>query len=587
MLFAAAAAMTSAVEGAQAPPDQKRVLVIYSTRRDSLISEAAERILTQQLHEAFGAELDYYAEYIDPARFPDADFTGFGSFMRRRYPDLQVDVVVAVEDAAIAFVTRFREALFAGTPIVSFTRDAGATPFPNSTGVIEPIDFARTIELVTALQPDVTQIVVISGSSARDRAYENNARSQFERFTPRLTFTYLSGLPLPELERRLANLPPTAVVYPLLVSQTSDGNFRPQEINARIPQLANRPTYGWHERHLGDGYVGGSLLQLAPGLTLLSERAVRVLRGEAASDVPIARPQLQVNRVDGRQLSRWGISEARVPAGFVIDFQERTLWQRYRNYVIAVGAIVLAQSALIAGLSVQARRRRRAEHELRGSQEELVRSYERVRDVGARLLIAQEAERSRIARELHDDIGQRMALLQFELGESGANPDTLTRLHELAHSVHELSHRLHPASLKLMGLVGALGALQQEYLRSGLGVEFVHNDIPRDLSPELTLSLFRVVQEALQNAAKYSGASEVTVELRHEEGRLLLTIADDGVGFDVANLWGKGLGLISIRERVEASGGTVVVESHPNRGTRFAIDVPVSIDATGGVEEPH
>ena len=70
MLFAAAAAMTSAVEGAQAPPDQKRVLVIYSTRRDSLISEAAERILTQQLDEVFGIKLDYYAEYIDPARFP-------------------------------------------------------------------------------------------------------------------------------------------------------------------------------------------------------------------------------------------------------------------------------------------------------------------------------------------------------------------------------------------------------------------------------------------------------------------------------------------------------------------------------------
>jgi len=565
---------TSFADAAQAAPEQKRALVIYSTRRDSLIAEAAERILGQHLHAAFGIQLDYYTEYIDPERFPDADDGSFGSLIRARYPGLRPNVVIVVEDAALRFVTRNRQELFPEAPIVFFTRNAGASRLPNSTGVIEPIDFGRTLALVTALQPEVKEIVVVSGASARDRAYEAAAREQFQAFAASLQFTYLSGLPLPELESRLGRLPPTSVVYPLLVSQTAGGNFRPREINTRVPQIANRPTYGWHERHHGEGYVGGSQLQLEPGLTLLAERAVRVLGGEAASDIEVARPKRQIDRVDARQLHRWGIRESRVPAGFQIGFREPTVWQRYRAYVIGASAIFLAQSALIAGLLIQARRRRQAERELRGSQQELTRSYERIRDIGGRLLTAQEAERARIARELHDDISQQIAMLGWAIGKPG-RPDAAARLSRLAHSVRELSHQLHPANLQLMGLVGSLRALQQEHVGNGLRVHFSPNDVPENLSPELTLCLFRVAQETLQNAVKHSRASEVSLELSGSNHCLLLTVTDNGRGFDVETAWGKGLGLISIRERVEAAGGTVAVESDINRGTRFVVQVPV------------
>src|SRR5262245_14385938 len=162
----------------------------------------------QHFDAALGVRLDYYAEYIDPARFPDPNFSEFSEFIRARYPDLKPHLVIAIEDAAVAFVQKYREQLFAGTPIVWFTRETGATRLPNSTGIIEPIDFARTIELVTALQPDVTQVFVVSGASARDLAYQEAAREQFKPFASRLTFTYLTGLTLPELERRLGELPP-------------------------------------------------------------------------------------------------------------------------------------------------------------------------------------------------------------------------------------------------------------------------------------------------------------------------------------------------------------------------------------------
>ncbi len=247
-------------------------------------------------------------------------------------------------------------------------------------------------------------------------------------------------------------------------------------------------------------------------------------------------------------------------------------------YVLVAGVIVAAQAVMIAAMLVQRRRRRKAERELLQSEAQLRTSYERVRDVGGRLLTAQEAERSRIARELHDDISHQLALLEIELRLSGRDEEARVRINGIARSVHELSHRLHPAKLQLLGLIPSLRSLQKEVLRSGLVVEFTERDIPAALSPSITLCIYRIVQEALQNAAKHSEAATVSVDLRHEHGELILTIVDDGIGFDVESAWGKGLGLISILERVEANGGSLDIRSKPGGGTRFRVRVPARRD---------
>jgi signal transduction histidine kinase len=311
-----------------------------------------------------------------------------------------------------------------------------------------------------------------------------------------------------------------------------------------------------------------------------------VLRGELADSIPTSSPDLNVTQVDWRQLRRWGISEARVPAGTLIRFREPSAWDRYTFYILIALAVVLAQTALIAGLLVQRTRRRQAEGQVRGSQTELRTSYERIRDLGSRLLNAQETERSRIARELHDDISQQMALLEIDLellggavqGDAeGLAGEVLNRAQSIAKSVHDLSHRLHPAKLRLIGLVAALHGLQRELSQSHIAITFTHDNVPSTLPPELTLCLFRIVQEALQNAIKYSGAHQVSVHLSCSSDGLALTIVDDGVGFDVTAAWGKGLGLISIDERLEAIGGTFEIRSKPGAGTRLEVTVPFRV----------
>ena len=142
-------------------------------------------------------------------------------------------------------------------------------------------------------------------------------------------------------------------------------------------------------------------------------------------------------------------------------------------YIIGAVALLLAQTALIGGLLVQRSRRQRAEERLVASQAKLRASYDQISDLGGRLLQAQEDERARVARELHDDLGQQIALVvadlqrAADLGERFARA-VLSRAHNLAKSVHDLSHRLHPAKLRLLGLPAALKSLQHELARPGV-----------------------------------------------------------------------------------------------------------------------
>lgn len=214
-------------------------------------------------------------------------------------------------------------------------------------------------------------------------------------------------------------------------------------------------------------------------------------------------------------------------------------------------------------------------------------SHARAGDLASRLLNAQEQERSRIARELHDDISQQVAVLRIQLGRLGRAvqgdaavivAEAAKRTEDIAARVHGLSHRLHPARLRLMGLVEGLDGLRSELSTPGAAITLAHENVPPTLPPDLTLCLFRIVQEALHNALEHGQARHVSVDLRGVPGGLALTVGDDGVGFDVAAVWGRGLGLISGRERVEAIGGTFEIHSRPGAGSRLEVRVPVSSD---------
>jgi signal transduction histidine kinase len=583
MVFAGAAGQVAA----QPVSDrQKQVLVLYATRRDAQIVAVGDRELPRMLESGLTEGLDYYSEFIDQARFPRHDYPdAFHDFLAVKYKDRRFDLVVAMGDVPLAFVDRNRDGFFKDVPVVFFTSRPPSRRLANATGVTAELNLADTLTLAMQLQPDTRHVFVINGIEVTNRAYEVAAREQLRPFESRVSITYLVGLPTRTLEARLASLPRHSIVYYLVVDRDgANESFHPLEYLDRIAAVANAPVYSWVDSAMDHGIVGGSLKDQVAQTRAVGELALRVLQGEKADSITRPTRDLNVRQVDWRELRRWGISDSRVPTGTVVRFREPSAWQRYKIYIVGALAIVLAQTVLIAGLLVQRTRRRQAESRARRSQAELRTSYERIHDLGGRLLHAQEAERARIARELHDDISQQMALLTIDLELLGrANSaaadnlavEALTRARGVARSVHNLSHRLHPSKLRLIGLVAALQALQRELSHSAIPVRFTHANVPPVLPPDVTLCVFRTVQEALQNAMKYSHAHDVSVHLTGDVDRLVLTVVDDGVGFDVATAWGKGLGLVSMSERLEAIGGTIDIRSRHNAGTQLEIVVPL------------
>jgi two-component system sensor histidine kinase UhpB len=206
-----------------------------------------------------------------------------------------------------------------------------------------------------------------------------------------------------------------------------------------------------------------------------------------------------------------------------------------------------------------------------------------------RLLQAQETERRRIARELHDDLNQRLALLAVELDLLGQkSPESSTQLKgrmkqlsdqvkQLSSAVHGLSHQLHPAKLEQLGLVAAVRALCTELAHShGLPIAFAHHAVPEAICAETALCLYRIVQEALRNVIKHSDARHAAVELRGSADAICLRVADDGVGFDPRLVGGKGeLGLVSMRERLRLVNGEIAIALQPAGGTQINVRVPL------------
>ena len=209
-----------------------------------------------------------------------------------------------------------------------------------------------------------------------------------------------------------------------------------------------------------------------------------------------------------------------------------------------------------------------------------------------KLIEAQETERARIARDLHDDIGQRLALLSVTLeGMKTVAPDSKNEIDncvdelrkqilDISASVHALSHELHSSQLRHLGVVNAIRSFCMELSeQQKVAIDFVCKNAPATVPPDVSLCLFRVLQEALHNAVKHSGVSHFEVEFCGTSEGVRLTVRDSGIGFDPeAAMKGGGLGLTSMRERLKLVDGELSIESQPTLGTVIHACVPLNLD---------
>jgi signal transduction histidine kinase len=272
---------------------------------------------------------------------------------------------------------------------------------------------------------------------------------------------------------------------------------------------------------------------------------------------------------------RWETNKGQ-PAGTELFYQQMGFWERNRpSILVALGAFI-ALSLLLGRLMVETGKRRVAESALK--------------DVSRYLIGTAEQERRRIARELHDDVNQKMALLSIELDRlqsdiAFSHPALRERLSHLlrdanaiSSDISRVSHELHSSALEFLGLVPALRRLCRDFSEHhDTHVAFKAAEATGVISPELSLCLFRIAQECLTNVARHSGARSVDVQLmRQGIHGLQLTVIDDGRGFDASKVDEKGgLGIISMRERLRLVGGHLTLRTAPSEGTYVAAWAPV------------
>jgi two-component system CheB/CheR fusion protein len=287
------------------------------------------------------------------------------------------------------------------------------------------------------------------------------------------------------------------------------------------------------------------------------------------------------------------------PAGSMIEFEhESTVGPERKTLLIKAQAVSTDGSRVLLLMIEDISLRREAEKlvnkekkalegEIEIAERKLTRTQEELHGLTAHLLTAQEEERQWLARELHDDISQRLSMLQFRLHESegkawsDGDTDRLRSLQEQVDSlntdVRQISHRLHPSILKDLGLPAALKAMVTEFGdRENMPSSFTTQDLPESWPPTVATAVYRIAQEALRNVSKHAGKTHVKVVLSGTDSKLQLRVMDFGIGFDQeGDGFSHGLGFVSMQERARLVGGTLEVQSSLGGGTTVAVDVPL------------
>jgi signal transduction histidine kinase len=562
-----------------APSNHKHVLVLQSYGRDFSPYADVVTSFEIELSRLSPLPVEFFEASLESARFSGTTIeTPLVDYLNSLFAEESVDLLVAVGAPASEFCLRERERLFPATPLLVAGVDqrwvSHLQEVENAAAVPVTLDPAAAIDNILRLLPGTREVMVVLGSTSLSKKWRGETEREFARFVDRVRFTWTDEWSLDEIEKRVSHLPPHSAIFfgELFVDAAGIPHPR-QSALTRLRAAANAPIFGLFDVDLGRGIVGGPLLSLSESGKQAADVAAKILKDPANSRIDAPPVTMSLLEYDYRELERWEIPESRLPSGSIVSFRPPSTWSLYSRPILLGVGVVGLQTALIAGLLLQRSRRRVAEDETRA--------------LARRLLTAHEDERRRLARDLHDDLSQRLARLAIDASVVERGPastgkqqsaarsirDDLVRLSE---DVHALSYQLHPSVLDDLGLKEALAVECDRFSRrESIRAQVTSFDAPTELRPDVSLCLFRIAQEALRNVAKHSRARDVDIQVSASNGTMRMTLSDDGVGFDPARRIQRSLGHASMRERASLVRGRLDVESAPGRGTTVTVSVPL------------
>lgn len=607
------AAGSAAAEGPAAGPDgrPRRVLSIHAFEPGVPV----DAIFTAGLRAGLplGTDLALYSEHLDRLRFPEPAYeVGFGAWLRTKYAAEPPDAIVAVGADALDFLADPRTAPFPGVPVVfgMVPEDAArARPLPPTfTGVPEHFAIRETLALARALFPDTRRVALVGGASAQDRTLNELLRREVSGAAPALEVVELFGLPMETLQERLRALPGGTVV--VVAAFFRDGAGRPWTGPQSIPAIASAspaPLFTFYAHLLGLGTTGGVQTDFGESGRAVARSLLRVLAGEPPGAIPVRPSGPGAAVLDGRVLDRFGVPDARLPAGVEIRFREPPPWVRYLWAIGLAGGALLVQSALIALLLLERRRRWWAEAMARENLAVVAR-MSRVSALGELV--------GSLAHEINSPLGavlnnaeaaQRyLAAGTGELGEVRSCLDDIVRDVERASEVLRrirgaLRHESWtPVALDAGALIrDALRLVQAELRDRGATVDVrVAPGLPAVTGDavQLVQVLLNLVLNALDAVAPLpEGQRRVRISAEARGDGLAVRVEDSGPGvppavaprvfdpFFTTKATGLGMGLAVARSIVEAHGGAIALAAAPGGGAAFEVTLPAAEgDAAAG-----
>lgn len=588
MMAGLCALLSATVSLAQEP--QKKVLVFYS--EDPNIPSNA--ILTQTLHtklrSSLPGRLQIYHEGLENFRIPNDKYeTELVTMLARKYEGILIDVIVPFGQPALQFCLKNHDKLFTGSPVVFAVQDesrvAGMSLGPNVTGVWGKLELRPSLELALSFHPRTQNVIVVATENSLGKYMVSLAQKEFASFQDKLQFTYLTKLTIDELRQRLSSLPANSVILFLTFSVDSQGkSLSPTEQLAYVTPTANAPIYVVTQPYFLDGVVGGYLISYEALGTQLADVTLKILAGQRTEDISTP-PVDGVSMFDWRQLRRWGIDEAKVPSSSTVLFREETFWEKYKGRIILGLSIMVFQALLIAGLLIQRKQRGLVTRRLTRSEQDLQR-------LTGRLIHVQDEEQRRIAAELHDGLGQslsiirnRATLCKEDISDQESVLEQLEEISATAASaiseVRDIAHNLRPYELDRLGLTAAIKAMVRRVsAATSLQVSLELDEVDGLLSSAAETSIYRIVQEGLNNVIKHANASEVHVAIKKNTSEILISVRDNGRGINAVGMNGNGkkngFGLYGIAERARMVGGVLSIESNPEFGTHLMVRLQLS-----------
>jgi two-component system, LuxR family, sensor kinase FixL len=359
------------------PGTEKTVLVLYGERGDLPAIGAVEESVRRFFHSSASPRIELFSEYLDFARFPEEQYgRSLARYLQDRYRGRRIDLVVPVAGSALEFALGHREELFPGVPLVFCAvdqRELEKMRLPaDATGVTAHFDIERTVKLILQLQPNVREIVCVSGTSGFDQRWAEETRKIMERFQPQVRTRWIAGESLTETADETSRIAGESAV--LFISMLRDGTGRSTssvDVVRDLVRASKAPIYGMSSQFLEAGVVGGAMFDFGLNARNSAELALKILRGQW---VPYGAPETESRNpvlVNWQALKKAGLPEWRVPADAQVRQKHFGLWETHRALILAVAGAIILEVVLISGLVLERLSRRKAEALLRQSEERM------------------------------------------------------------------------------------------------------------------------------------------------------------------------------------------------------------------------